>query len=111
MPRENYTIAYEDLWRTARGRSTAAGFTSACPTCRGRPKQGRAPGGTQGWFLLVAVPFVYPLALTAAASALVARARVARRSRAGACKPCGHDLTGNVSGVCPECGAAARAPT
>lgn len=28
-----------------------------------------------------------------------------RRSRpAGGCKNCGYDLTGNVSGVCPECG-------
>ena len=30
----------------------------------------------------------------------------ARRS-AGLCLKCGYDLTGNVSGVCPECGAAA----
>lgn len=32
----------------------------------------------------------------------------ARRSRArraaGACSNCGYDLTGNISGVCPECG-------
>ena len=25
------------------------------------------------------------------------------------CRRCGYDLTGNVSGVCPECGGAARA--
>jgi len=29
-----------------------------------------------------------------------------RRKRAGRCQLCGYDLTGNVSGVCPECGAA-----
>ena len=30
-----------------------------------------------------------------------------RRFRPGHCKNCGYDLTGNVSGVCPECGATA----
>jgi RNA polymerase subunit RPABC4/transcription elongation factor Spt4 len=29
-----------------------------------------------------------------------------RRIRLGHCHKCGYDLTGNVSGVCPECGAA-----
>jgi len=29
-----------------------------------------------------------------------------RRRRAGECVGCGYDLTGNVSGVCPECGSA-----
>lgn len=28
----------------------------------------------------------------------------ARRERTGFCARCGYDLTGNVSGVCPECG-------
>ncbi|HEY8749850.1 MAG TPA: hypothetical protein VIM11_17840 [Tepidisphaeraceae bacterium] len=27
-----------------------------------------------------------------------------RRSRAGLCLHCGYDLTGNASGICPECG-------
>jgi len=27
-----------------------------------------------------------------------------RRQRKGLCRKCGYDLTGNVSGVCPECG-------
>ena len=30
-----------------------------------------------------------------------------RRRRKGLCIPCGYDLTGNVSGVCPECGSKA----
>jgi hypothetical protein len=34
------------------------------------------------------------------------RLSIARRA-AGLCLKCGYDLTGNVSGVCPECGAAA----
>ncbi len=34
-----------------------------------------------------------------------ARDRIARhRRRAGCCAACGYDLTGNESGVCPECG-------
>ena len=39
--------------------------------------------------------------------AYLARLRRRRRRRTrGACRACGYDLTGNVSGVCPECGAA-----
>jgi len=30
--------------------------------------------------------------------------RHARRPLAGHCEQCRYDLTGNVSGVCPECG-------
>ena len=29
-----------------------------------------------------------------------------RRRRTGSCARCGYNLTGNVSGTCPECGAA-----
>ena len=31
-------------------------------------------------------------------------ARRLRRVKRGLCEWCGYDLTGNVSGVCPECG-------
>ena len=31
-----------------------------------------------------------------------------RRRRHGQCIECGYDLTGNVSGVCPECGSDAK---
>jgi len=30
----------------------------------------------------------------------------ARRVRQGVCLACGYNLTGNISGVCPECGTA-----
>ena len=33
-----------------------------------------------------------------------------RRIRPGCCLRCGYDLTGNTSGVCPECGEKARPP-
>jgi hypothetical protein len=33
-----------------------------------------------------------------------------RRRAAGQCAACGYDLTGNVTGVCPECGTPASAP-
>jgi hypothetical protein len=59
-----------------------------------------------GWSLSADVS----LRLLAAASAigvavltLLAR-RLRRRAEAGHCPACGYDLTGNVSGVCPECG-------
>lgn len=34
----------------------------------------------------------------------IPRRRRARRLRKGLCLRCGYDLTGNISGVCPECG-------
>jgi hypothetical protein len=33
-----------------------------------------------------------------------------RRRRKGLCVACGYDLTGNVSGVCPECGTEVKSP-
>ena len=33
-----------------------------------------------------------------------------RRRRKGLCLKCGYSLTGNVSGVCPECGAEVKQP-
>lgn len=31
--------------------------------------------------------------------------------KAGRCKSCGYDLTGNMSGICPECGAVVKEKT
>ena len=33
-----------------------------------------------------------------------------RRRRKGRCLKCGYDLTGNISGVCPECGTEVKEP-
>ncbi len=46
-------------------------------------------------FAVITVPY-----LLSVPSSLVARSR----RRRGLCLKCGYDLTGNVSGVCPECG-------
>ena len=51
-----------------------------------------------GWLVLVAI-LAYPM--TALARGPVRRWR---RRRKGRCLRCGYDLTGNVSGACPECG-------
>lgn len=40
----------------------------------------------------------------------VGAARQRRNRRIGLCPSCGYDLTGNVSGVCPECGAPSPDP-
>jgi hypothetical protein len=40
----------------------------------------------------------------------LSRWRLRHRRRHGLCKSCGYNLTGNVSGRCPECGAKANVP-
>jgi hypothetical protein len=54
---------------------------------------------------LAAAAAVLPLAR--AAAQLHGPSRRRRRRRRGLCAACGYDLTGNVSGVCPECGGVA----
>jgi hypothetical protein len=60
------------------------------------------------WSKLAAVSFGYPagaLMLLPSAWLVMWRRRRERRLRgAGFCFSCGYNLTGNVSGVCPECG-------
>ena len=56
------------------------------------------------------LPPVWPLALLFAAYPIITfihgPLRRWRRRRRDLCLKCGYDLTGNVSGVCPECGGA-----
>ena len=54
-------------------------------------------GGRQAVFSLW-TPLVLLLSVAALARAL------GRRKCPGCCHKCGYDLTGNVSGICPECG-------
>jgi hypothetical protein len=55
----------------------------------------------------ITVPLWFPSALFAAYPAIAftrGPLRRWRRRRKGLCVKCGYNLTGNVSGVCPECG-------
>ena len=62
-------------------------------------------GVTMSVPLLIALSALLPL--WRAASWL--RRHLIRRRRPGTCRKCDYDLTGNVSGICPECGAPAAA--
>ena len=63
------------------------------------------PLGAVLWAVVKPLVFIMPLvaAWTLYQCVRSWRARHAMR----ACRTCGYDLTGNVSGVCPECGAVA----
>lgn len=52
------------------------------------------------------VPFWFPTCLAAVLPLLALQRRQTsrRRKRQGRCVSCGYDLTGNMSGICPECG-------
>jgi hypothetical protein len=61
--------------------------------------------GTKG----VDYPPLYPpmgVVLTLATIYLLRYRKKMRRIEQGLCVRCGYDLTGNVSGACPECGTA-----
>jgi hypothetical protein len=48
-------------------------------------------------------PFGFPFLIVAVPTAIIFW-RDHRRRPPGHCRICGYNLTGNVSGVCPECG-------
>lgn len=58
---------------------------------------------TETWFYTV--PFLLILAPIPFLLFLVPHIRRWHRRRKGRCLECGYSLTGNLSGVCPECGA------
>jgi hypothetical protein len=62
------------------------------------------PGFFRRWFVTLRL---WPLAGLAAVLPIVQALMIRRRRQLrylGCCKRCGYSLTGNVSGVCPECG-------
>jgi hypothetical protein len=50
----------------------------------------------------IGIPFWVPLVVAAIPTAILWC--LDRRPLEGHCRKCGYDLTGNVTGVCPECG-------
>ena len=52
---------------------------------------------------------LYGMGLAATWLMMFRRERLAERRRRGLCTACGYSLTGNTSGVCPECGTAVKA--
>ena len=61
----------------------------------------------------VGIPLWFPIVLFAAYPTIAfirGPLRRYRRRRKGLCLKCGYDLTGNVSGICPECGTPANKP-
>lgn len=76
-------------------------------------REARALSRKQVWNLDLRVPFWAPCILFATSPAIAfigGPLRRWRRRRRGVCAKCGYDLTGNVSGVCPECGRKVEAP-
>ena len=57
----------------------------------------------EGWVVSVPTWLVASICALMPGSLLIQR-RVARRIHENHCKICGYNLTGNTSGVCPECG-------
>ena len=58
--------------------------------------------GTQFRITVISIPMWMPLLLSTTFTCWIWRRD--RRSRPGHCQSCRYNLTGNVSGVCPECG-------
>jgi len=58
-------------------------------------------GGATAAKFTVFVPFWIPLVIAAIPTTWM---WLRRGSKEGHCTHCGYDLTGNESGVCPECG-------
>ncbi len=96
-------------------------FTGPGPDHQGWDLWWGMPGHTHGWSSLwrggiagdgsigiIAVPLWMPFVLLLLLSWIAWR--MSRRPPPGRCCKCGYDLTGNVSGVCPECGTEIEPP-
>ena len=72
------------------------------------PRTGWRPGDYSAGYLPLWLPFLIVATPTAI---LWVRDRRPKHYPPGHCRFCGYDLTGNVSGTCPECGTACEKPT
>ncbi|MFQ5503115.1 MAG: hypothetical protein ACE5EQ_12600 [Phycisphaerae bacterium] len=72
------------------------------------PRIGARPGHWGRGYLPLWLPF---LIIATPTAILWVRDRRPKRYPPGHCQFCGYDLTGNVSGICSECGTACEKPT
>jgi hypothetical protein len=106
------SAAASEWWPAGRPVALKVGATSSV-------RYDRATGGvwatrTENWLIgrTVWLPLWLLVATTAAlpvyriSTVSIRRFKARRRARENRCPACGYDLTGNVSGVCPECGGA-----
>ena len=86
------------------------GFSSFSNYSIDNPRPGQANVvPIYGSYRFYTVPFWFAAMLVGTPAVLLLPGHVKdrrrmRRARAGCCLTCGYDLTGNESGVCPECG-------
>ena len=73
------------------------------PLLGSAPPSSLVPGPVQGRVMLAVGGVMLVIAVV---THLIAQGRFPKRFPAGCCQSCGYDLTGNVSGRCPECGRA-----
>ena len=66
--------------------------------------------GTEWTYLVLFTVFGIPLLLVILLWILQRTGFLPRRHRPGHCSKCDYDLTGNVSGRCPECGTKVERP-
>jgi len=72
------------------------------------------PNGTMTWTTYLRVPWWMVILLTSVLPATWLAARVWNKRRKlgpNVCPACGYDLTGNETGVCPECGVGIQTET
>jgi hypothetical protein len=101
-----YTGRSEQPWHLNRLVRTPAikWLPSHGPSARGRARVYRT---VPSLIPTTTVVPIWPIPIGCFGFILVIRFRK-RKPVAGECRTCGYDLTGNVSGVCPECGQAVR---
>ena len=66
------------------------------------------PRSTGFWVLTACVPTWAPFAVVGIATFYSFRSAIFNRKQRGHCPTCHYNLTGNTSGICPECGTACQ---